>query len=438
MTGYKNSINFVRTTGMYPGSLTTAFSSGAESSAVHRTHPIARDNKLGLEMISVETFRDLQREATEWRHYLHENPELDYRLYNTAKFVVEKLASFGINRIETGIAETGIVALIQGEGGDGPTIGLRADMDALPIIEASNKPWSSRTLGQMHACGHDGHTAMLLGAAKYLASTRKFKGSVALIFQPAEEVELPSGGLRMVEQGIMDRFGISQVFGMHNKPGMDIGKFGICDGPIMGSQDDFDIIVKGKGGHAASPHRTVDPVVIAAQIILGLQTLVSRNTDPMEALVISVTKLKAAEAYNVIPDHVEIAGTVRTLTSKLQDFAEREILASTQAIARGFGADIEFRYRRSVPITFNHTEGTNSAITAAAALVGPASVDDKVRMSMGAEDFAYMLEARPGAMIFLGNGASPSLHNPAYDFDDEALVYGIGFWVSLIETKLLM
>ncbi|MER9793645.1 M20 aminoacylase family protein [Mesorhizobium sp. M0213] len=387
-------------------------------------------------MKSLETFGDLQREATEWRHYLHENPELDYRLHNTAKFVTEKLASFGINHIETGIAETGIVALIRGEGRDGPTIGLRADMDALPIVEASDKPWSSKIQGRMHACGHDGHTAMLLGAAKHLASTRKFKGSVALIFQPAEEIELPSGGLKMVQEGIMDRFSISQVFGMHNKPGMEIGTFGICDGPIMGSQDDFDIIVKGRGGHAASPHRTVDPVVIAAQIIVGLQSLVSRKTDPMESLVISVTKLKAAEAYNVIPDHVEIAGTVRTLAPALRDFAEREILASAQGIARGFGADVEFKYRRSVPVTFNHTEETNLSVTAAGNLVGAASVDDKVGISMGAEDFAYMLEARPGAMIFLGNGSSPSLHNPAYDFNDEALSYGIGYWVSLVETVL--
>ncbi|MGY3629738.1 amidohydrolase [Bradyrhizobium sp. USDA 3686] len=264
-------------------------------------------------MHNVEAFRDLQREATTWRRYLHENPELDFRLPKTASFVTEKLASFGINHIETGIAETGIVAVIQGEGGDGPTIGLRADMDALPILEASNKPWSSKTPGKMHGCGHDGHTAMLLGAAKYLAKTRKFKGSVALIFQPAEEVELPSGGLRMVQEGVMDRFGISQVFGMHNSPGMEVGKFGICDGPIMASQDDFDIVVKGRGGHAAAPHRTIDPVVIAAQIILGLQTLVSRHTNPIESLVISVTKLNAAQAYNVIPDQVEMAGTVRTL-----------------------------------------------------------------------------------------------------------------------------
>ncbi|MES0213829.1 M20 family metallopeptidase [Mesorhizobium sp. M0028] len=387
-------------------------------------------------MHNVEAFRDLQREATRWRRYLHENPELDYRLHNTARFVTEKLASFGINHIETGIAETGIVALIQGEGGDGPTIGLRADMDALPIVEASNKPWSSKIPGNMHACGHDGHTAMLLGAAKHLAATRNFKGTVALIFQPAEEVELPSGALRMVQEGIMDRFGISQVFGMHIQPGIEVGKFGICPGPIMGSQDDFDIVVKGKGGHAADPHRTIDPVVIAAQIILGLQTLVSRKTDPLQSLVISVTKLNAAQAYNIIPDHVEISGTVRTLSSGLQDFAEREIFSAAEGIARGFGADVEFRYLRSVPGTFNHSEETKLAVTAARNLAGPASVNDAVQVCMGAEDFGYMLEARPGAYILLGNGPTAECHSPAFDFNDEALLYGIGYWVKLIETAL--
>lgn len=387
-------------------------------------------------MHGVETFRDLQREATAWRRYLHENPELDYRLQNTARFVTEKLASFGINHIETGIAETGIVALIQGRGGHGPTIGLRADMDALPILEASNKPWSSQVPGRMHACGHDGHTAMLLGAAKYLAATRNFKGCVALIFQPAEEVELPSGGLRMVQEGIMERFGISQVFGMHNAPGTEVGKFSICDGPIMASQDDFDIVVKGRGGHAAKPHETIDPVVIAAQIIVGLQTLVSRNTNPIDSLVISVTKLNAANAYNIISDHVDMSGTVRTLVPGLRDFAEHQIMTSAQGIARGFGADVEFKYRRSVPVTFNHTEETNLAIRAARSLVGSTSVDENIKPRMGAEDFAYMLEARPGSLIFIGNGPTAGVHNPAYDFNDEALPYGIGYWVNLVETLL--
>ncbi|MER8370977.1 M20 aminoacylase family protein [Mesorhizobium sp. M1378] len=385
-------------------------------------------------MHSVETFRDLQSEANEWRRYLHQNPELGYQLHNTARFVTEKLASFGINHIETGIAETGIVALIQGEGGDGPTIGLRADMDALPMDEASNKPWSSKIPGKMHGCGHDGHTAMLLGAAKYLASTRNFKGTVALIFQPAEEDG--QGGQRMVQEGIMDRFGISQVFGMHNKPGMEVGKFGICNGQAGASVDEFDIVVKGRGSHAAYPHRSIDPVVIAAQIVVLLQSLVSRSTDPLESLVISVTKLNAGTAYNIIPEHAEMAGTVRAFAPGLRDFAERQIEACAEGIARAFGAEIEFRHRRLEPPMFNHAEGTNLAITAARGLVGPAFVDDKVKPGMGAEDFAYMLEARPGAYILVGNGPTASVHHPAYDFNDEVLPYGIGYWVNLVETTL--
>ncbi|UCI31797.1 M20 aminoacylase family protein [Mesorhizobium sp. B4-1-4] len=385
-------------------------------------------------MLNVEPFRELEAEVTEWRRHLHQHPELDYRVHNTAKFVAEKLASFGINHIETGIAETGIVALIQGEGGDGPTIGLRADMDALPIVEASNKPWSSQVPGKMHACGHDGHTAMLLGAAKHLAKTRNFKGAVALIFQPAEEDG--RGGQKMVQEGIMERFGISQVFGMHNSPGIEIGKFGIADGPILAALDEFDIVVKGRGGHAAQPHRTIDPVVIGAQIIMGLQTLVSRYTDPTESLVISVTKLSAAQAYNIIPEQVELSGTVRTLLPSVRDFAEQHILLSAKGIAQGFGADVELKYRRLEPMTINHTEGTDLAVKAARKLVGANSVDDKVKPRMGSEDFAYMLQARPGAMIWLGNGSTAGLHNPAYDFSDEALRYGIGYWVSLVETAL--
>lgn len=387
-------------------------------------------------MTSIETFRGLQNEVTEWRRYLHQNPELDYRLENTARFVAEKLASFGINHIETGIAETGIVALIQGQGGEGPTIGLRADMDALPIIEETNAPWSSKNPGIMHACGHDGHTAMLLGAAKYLASTRNFKGTVALIFQPAEEVELPSGALKMVQEGIMDRFGISEVYGMHIHPGVKLGGFGIRTGAAMGSQDDFDIIVKGKGGHPADPHLTVDPVAIAAHIILGLQSLISRQTDPRETLTLSVTKLSAADAYNVIPDHVVISGTVRALGASLQDFAEKQIPAIATGIAQGFGATIEFKYMRSVPATFNYTEQTKLAVAAARELVGGVSVNDAVRVEVGAEDFSYMLEQRPGAYIFLGNGPSSDFHHPKFDFNDEALPYGIGWWVSLVETIL--
>ncbi|UCI31895.1 M20 aminoacylase family protein [Mesorhizobium sp. B4-1-4] len=387
-------------------------------------------------MSEVEEYRYLQEEVTEWRRHIHRYPELGFSVYDTAAFVAEKLASFGINHIETGIAETGIVAVIQGEGGEGPTIGLRADMDALPIVEASGKPWASDVPGRMHACGHDGHTAMLLGAAKHLARTRTFKGSVALIFQPAEEVELPSGGFKMVREGFLDRYDISQVFGMHNAPGLAIGEFALRNGCLLASQDDFDITVIGKGGHAAAPHRTVDPVVIAAQIILGLQSLVSRNTDPLSSLVISVTKLSASQAYNVIADRVELAGTVRTLAAELRDFAERQIRECAEGIARAFGAEIAFSYRRSVPVTFNHTSGFEVAVEAAERLVSANAVNREAKASMGAEDFAYMLEARPGALINIGNGPSAPLHNAAYDFEDEAIPYGIGYWVNVVETVL--
>ncbi|ESY15376.1 M20 aminoacylase family protein [Mesorhizobium sp. LNJC394B00] len=385
-------------------------------------------------MRGVEAFKELTEEVAEWRHYLHEHPELEYALYNTATFVAEKLASFGINHIETGIAETGIVALIQGELGDGPTIGLRADMDALPIMEASNKPWSSKVPGKMHGCGHDGHTAMLLGAAKYLANTRNFKGTVALIFQPAEEDG--RGGEKMVQEGIMERFGVSRVFGMHNYPGLEVGKFMICSGPIQGGLDDFDLIVKGKGGHASTPHHNIDPIVIGAQIIVGLQALVSRCVDPREAFVISVTKMHAGDAYNIIPQNAEISGTVRYIEPHLPKFAEKAILQVAQGIARGFGADVDFDYRRLEPITVNHEAETRLAVEAARGLVGAKAVDDRMKPGMGAEDFAYMLQARPGAYIFLGNGATASVHNPAYDFDDDALPYGIGYWVNLVEGAL--
>lgn len=385
-------------------------------------------------MQEVETFVGLKDQATAWRRHLHEYPELDYQLHHTADFVVEKLRSFGIADIETGIAETGIVAVIGGEGGDGPTIGLRAEMDALRIDEKSNKPWSSKIAGQMHASGHDGHMAMLLGAGKYLAENRLFRGAVSLIFQPAEEGAL--GGKRMVEQGIMDRFSISRVFGMHNAPGIDVGRFAISDGPIMAALDEFDIIVTGRGGHAASPHLNVDPVVIAGQIIVGLQPLVSRSTNPLEALVLSITKMRAGETYNIIPETATLSGTVRTLKPELRDFAEQQMLAVARGIAQGYGAEIELLYRRHDPVTLNATEETNLAISAARNLVGTINVDDNYSPSMGSEDFAFMVEARPGAMIFLGNGPTPLLHTAVYDFNDDALVYGIGYWVNLVETIL--
>ncbi|MQU71786.1 M20 aminoacylase family protein [Sinorhizobium meliloti] len=384
-------------------------------------------------MRTVDDFSEIHDEVIGWRRHLHQYPELGYNVHNTARFVADKLASFGINHIETGIAETGVVAVIQGNGGDGPTIGLRADMDALPIMETTGKPWASKIDGKMHACGHDGHTAMLLGAGKYLAATRNFKGSVALIFQPAEEDGQGAG--RMVQEGLMDRFNISQIFGMHNMPGIEVGKFGIRDGSIMAALDEFDIIVTGRGGHAATPHVTIDPVVVGAQIITALQTLVSRNLDPTEALVVSVPKFTGSESYHIIPDTVTLGGTVRSLSPTLRDFAEKQIRICAENVAAAFGAMVEYRHRRLEPLTFNQTKATEAATAAAKGLVGPDSVNEQIKPVMVSEDFAYMLQARPGAFLFLGNGATAGLHNPGYDFDDTAIPYGIGYWVNLVEAN---
>ncbi|MER9064708.1 amidohydrolase [Mesorhizobium sp. M0698] len=387
-------------------------------------------------MRKAEEFSRLEAEVTTWRRHLHSNPELDFNVHQTAEFVRDKLASFGIGHIETGIGGRGVLALINGDKGEGGTIGLRADMDALPIQETTGLAWASRSAGKMHACGHDGHTAMLLGAAKHLSETRDFKGRVALIFQPAEEVEFPSGGFRMVQDGFLDRLQVSQVFGLHNWPGLEVGKYAICGGPLMASQDDFDITIQGRGGHAANPHLAIDPVVIAAHTITGLQSLVSRCTDPTDSLVVSVTKLSASNAYNVIADQVELSGTVRSLAPHLRDYAEQQIEVIARKIAQAFGGDITYRYRRSVPVTVNDIQATAIAARAAEAASQVESVNCRIRPVMGAEDFAYMLEARPGAMIFLGNGNTAALHNPNYDFNDPAIRYGIAYWVNVVSATL--
>jgi amidohydrolase len=377
---------------------------------------------------------EIQTEATAWRHHLHQIPELQYDVFETAKFVADKLKSFGCDVVVSGIGRTGVVAIIQGKNGAGDTIGLRADMDALPIQEATNLPYASKTSGKMHACGHDGHTAMLLGAAKHLAETRNFSGSVALIFQPAEEGG--AGGKAMVEDGMMDRFGISRVFGMHNIPGLDLGKFAACEGPIMAAADKFDIVVKGRGGHAAMPHQTIDPILAASQIVTALQSIVSRNTNPLASLVISVTKFHAGDAYNVIPQQAEIAGTVRTLQKEMRDTAERRIRETAAGIALACGVEVAITYSRYYPVTINHPEETQLAMRAARDVAGPKQVNDKQEPVMGAEDFSFMLEARPGAMIFMGNGASAGLHHPEYNFNDAAISHGVSYWVKLVETAL--
>ncbi len=376
---------------------------------------------------------ELQGEVTEWRRHIHAHPELLYAVENTAAFVAEKLRSFGVDEVATGIGRTGVVGLIRGKG-EGRTIGLRADMDALPLTEITGKPYASLTPGKMHACGHDGHTAMLLGAAKYLSENRNFNGNIAVIFQPAEEGG--AGGDAMVRDGMMERFEIAEVYGMHNMPGLPVGHFAIRKGPIMAATDEFTVSIKGLGGHAAMPHRTIDPIAIGAQIISNLQLIASRSADPLKSVVVSVTKFNAGNAHNVIPNDASFAGTVRTLEAEMRDLAEQRFRQIVSGIAASHGAKAEIEFHRNYPVTFNHTDETDHAIAVAQEIAGAGNVIADIDPMMGGEDFSYMLNARPGAFIFVGNGDSAGLHNPAYDFNDETIAHGISYWVRLAEQRL--
>ncbi|MBA8881530.1 M20 aminoacylase family protein [Phyllobacterium myrsinacearum] len=377
---------------------------------------------------------EMQEEVSQWRRHLHENPELMFDVHETAKFVADKLHAFGVDEVVTGIGRTGVVGIIHGRHGEGQTVGLRSDMDALPLSEITGKPYASKNPGTMHACGHDGHTAMLLGAAQYLAETRNFKGSVAVIFQPAEEGG--GGGREMVKEGMMERFSISEVYGMHNIPGLPIGQFAIRKGPIMAATDEFNITIEGRGGHAAQPHRTIDPVVIGAQLVNALQTIVSRGTDPLDSVVLSVTKFHAGDAHNIIPQKAELAGTVRTLRPEMRDFAEKRLREVAEGVATALGAVAKVDYDRNYPVTFNHDNETEFAARTAQSVAGNNAVNLEVAPMMAGEDFSYMLEARPGAFMFIGNGESASLHNPAYDFNDDVIPHGISYWVQLAESAL--
>ncbi|MGE0500800.1 MAG: M20 aminoacylase family protein [Rhizobiaceae bacterium] len=377
---------------------------------------------------------ELQDEVAGWRRRLHAMPELNFDVFETAGFVKERLAEFGCDEIVSGLGRTGVVGIIRGKKGDGGTIGLRADMDALPIVEATGRAYASTNHGVMHACGHDGHTAMLLGAAKYLAETRNFTGSVAVIFQPAEEGG--GGGNEMVKDGMMDRFGIERVFGMHNMPGLPVGQFALRPGAIMASTAEFTIKINGRGGHAAMPHRTVDPIVIGAQLIGALQSIVARSADPIESLVVSVTKFRAGDAFNIIPETAELAGTVRALKKDLAALARERMAALCAGIAAAHGAEIALDYDPNYPVTFNHPEETVFAGDVAASVAGEPNVHRAIPPVMGGEDFSYMLEARPGAFIFIGNGEGANLHHPAYDFNDDVIPHGVSYWVRLAETAL--
>ena len=377
---------------------------------------------------------EMHDEIAGWRRHLHAEPELNFAVHKTAAFVAAKLREFGCDEVVTGIGQTGVVGLIKGRRGDGPVIGLRADMDALPLTEKNALPYASRTPGIMHACGHDGHTAMLLGAAKYLAETRNFAGAVAVIFQPAEEGG--GGGNEMVKDGMMERFSIQRVFGMHNMPGLPVGRFAIRPGPIMAATAEFTISVHGKGGHAAMPHTSIDPIVIASLLVVAFQSIVSRSADPVEALVVSVTKIHGGDAYNIIPEKVEIAGTVRTLKKEVAALARTRLHEICAGLAQAHGARIDVDYDSNYPVTVNHPEETTQAADAAAAVAGEPNVERAAAPVMGGEDFSYMLEARPGAFIFAGNGDSANLHHPAYDFNDEAIPHGVSYWVRLAESAL--
>ena len=370
-------------------------------------------------------------EMTGWRRHLHTIPELGRECFKTAAFVEEKLREFGVDEIQTGFATTGIVAIVNGQG-DGPTIGLRADMDGLPIIETTGLDYQSTHEGRMHACGHDGHTTMLLGAAKYLCKTRNFSGRVALIFQPDEEAT--GGAEAMVEEGILDTFDISQVYGIHNMPDFPVGGFFTTTGPLMAGADVFDINIKGRGGHGAMPHGTVDPVLATCSIAQAIQTIVSRNVDAAERLVISVTQIHTGSVDNVIPDTAYMNGTVRSFTPEVRELAERRLREIVAGQAASYGCEAEVVYNRGYPTTYNSAEGVVTATKAARDVSGVEAVVDDFEPVMGSEDFSYMLEKRPGAYLFMGQGPSAGLHHPEYNFNDDVAPVGASFFARLVET----
>lgn len=381
----------------------------------------------------VNRVADLHRDITEWRRDFHAHPELLYDVHRTAASVADKLKNFGCDEVVAGIGRTGVVGVIKGrKPGPGKVIGLRADMDALPIEEANDLPYKSTIPGKMHACGHDGHTAMLLGAARYLAETRNFAGTAVVIFQPAEEGG--AGGKAMVEDGMMDRFGVQEVYGMHNYPGLPVGQFGIRPGPIMAAADYIHIVIEGRGAHAARPHLGIDPIVVGAQIVTNMQSIVARNVDPVEAAVASVCMFNAGTTDNVMPQTATLRGTVRTFKPHIQDLMESRLREMVEATAKANGATARFTYRRGYPVLSNHSRETNMAAAVAGEIAGADKVDIDLPPVMGAEDFSYMLNARPGAFIFVGNGDSAGLHHPAYNFNDEVIPFGTSYWARLVET----
>ncbi|MBF9049229.1 amidohydrolase [Roseobacter sp. HKCCD9010] len=378
-------------------------------------------------------FAELLPEITEWRRDLHENPEILFETHRTSGIVAEKLKEFGCDEVVTGLGRTGVVGIIKGKtDSSGKTIGLRADMDALPIHEETGVDYASKTPGAMHACGHDGHTAMLLGAAKYLAETRNFDGTVAVIFQPAEEGG--GGGKEMVDDGIMDTFKIDEVYGMHNWPGKPVGSFSIRPGAFFAAADQFDIYLTGQGGHAAKPQETVDTTVMGAHVVLALQSIASRNADPVKQLVVSVTSFETgSNAHNVIPETVHLRGTVRTMDPGIQDLAEARLKEIAEGTAAMMGGKAEVDYRRGYPVMVNSEEQTEFAAEVAKSVSGDC---EDAPLVMGGEDFAFMLNARPGAYILVGNGDTAAVHHPKYNFNDETIPAGCSWWAEIVEKRM--
>ena len=388
-----------------------------------------------MNMKIIKELEDLQGEMQEWRRDIHAHPEIAFEEHRTAQIVADKLESFGIE-VETGIAGTGVVGTLR-KGMGNRSIGLRADLDALLINETNDFDYKSKNPGQMHACGHDGHTTMLLGAAKYLSEQGNFDGTVNFIFQPAEENE--GGGRVMIEDGLFDKYPVESVYGMHNIPGMPVGSFAIKPGPIMAAFDIFNLKVIGRGGHAAMPQTTVDPIIVGTKIIDAFQAIISRSIDPQEPSVLSVTQFHGGDAYNVIPNQVEIKGCTRCFSPNVQKKLEDEMRQISESICKAYGADCEFHYEHRYPATINSEEEANLAGQVAQEIVGEERVNLSPKPGMGSEDFAYMLQEKPGSYIWIGNGdgeGSCMIHNPGYDFNDQILPIGATYWVKMAEEIL--
>jgi len=382
----------------------------------------------------INRIAEFHADMTAWRHDFHEHPELGFAEHRTSEIVARKLREFGCDTVVTGIGRTGVVGVIRGSGGGPGTLGLRADMDALPIEEATGAPYASKTPGVMHACGHDGHTTMLLGAARYLAETRNFSGTVHVIFQPAEENF--GGGREMVQDGLFARFPCDRVFGLHNWPGTPEGVFLHREGPVMAAVANLEANITGQGAHGAMPHRGNDPVVIAAHIVTALQSVVARNVEPVEAGVITIGSIQGGHTYNVIPETVRLLGTARWFKPEVGDLLERKFHEIVRGIALAFGAIATSDFARAYPATVNEPESTVLATRAAAAVAGEARTQVMEKPTMGGEDFSFMLNEKPGAYLMLGGGEGAAVHHPRYDFNDAILPIGASWWATLVEQQL--